>query len=87
MIQLAAPSATTCRINRRIAAASRSSSGTQRKPGRPTANGTASTTIRSEATTDVLMMRLATLWNVSVPEKTSPWSQNRRKLPPAATQP
>ena len=33
---------------------------------------------------DVLMIRLATVWNVSVPEKTSPWSQNRRKLPAAA---
>jgi hypothetical protein len=36
---------------------------------------------------DVLMIRLATVWNVSVPEKTSPRSQNRRKLPAAATQP
>jgi len=36
---------------------------------------------------DVLMIRLATVWNVSVPEKTSPWSQNRRKLPAAATHP
>ena len=87
MIQLAAPSATTLWINRRIAAASRSSSGTHRKPDRPTANGADSTTMRSQATIDVLMIRLATLWNVSVPEKTSPWSQNRRKLPPAATQP
>src|SRR5215510_8559722 len=91
MIQLAAPSPTTRWINRRIVAASRSSIGTQRRRGRRTANGTPSATIRSQATTDVLMIRLTTVWNVSVPEKTSPWSrtagnyrpQQSRHKPPA----
>ena len=69
MIQLTAPSVTIRPINRRIAAASRSPSGTQRKPGRLTANGRDRTTTRSQATTDVLMIRLTTFWKVSVPEK------------------
>jgi len=84
MIQLVAPSATIRSINRRIAAASRSSSGTQRKPDLPTANGSDSTTTRSHATTEVLTTRLATIRKVGVPEKTSPRSQNSKKLPPAA---
>ena len=60
MIQLTAPRVTICAINRPISAASRSLSGIQRKPRRLTANGSDRTTINSQATTDVLMIRLAT---------------------------
>src|ERR1700730_13293143 len=83
-IQLAAPSATTCPMKRRIAAAFRLSSGTLRRPGRSTASGKDRSTTASQAETDMLITVLAITRKVSVPEKTSPRSQNSKKLPPAA---